>query len=322
MSTQVLSQSTFGVFAAPTAEHRAKFNRTSFQFSHHLAGDELFELPRLATLANKLLAEGGPSSVRWQIGDIPVDTKWADVPLSGQQDKVAEAISQLSESGSWVLLYSVQNDPAYAALLDCILEEIGRITELNLAEEMTWKDAYIFIASPGSVTPYHIDHEATFLFQVHGQRVANIWEPDDRSVLTDQEIEEYYIGDLGAANYRETNQERAKVYDLAAGTGVHHPMLSPHCFKNGSEYSVALGVHFCLRDADCRARIYQVNHYLRRLGLKPSAPGTSAWKDNAKIFAVGLFSKKNPKNKFDLLRSGIRRMLAPLELARKIKTRS
>ncbi len=31
-------------------------------------------------------------------------------------------------------------------------------------EDVTWEDAYIFLASPNAVTPYHIDHEATFLF--------------------------------------------------------------------------------------------------------------------------------------------------------------
>lgn len=317
---QTLSEGRSRVFAGAPTEFREKFNKRSFQFSHYLAGNELFELPRLALLANKLLAEQGHSSIRWQVGDVPVDSKWADVPLRGQQSKVAEAISQLSESGSWVLLYSVQNDPVYAELLDRILQEVGEMTGANLRDEMTWKDAYIFMASPGSVTPYHIDHEATFLFQICGRRTANIWDGNDRAVLTNQEIEEYYIGDLGAANYRTANQERANVYELASGTGVHHPMLAPHCFKNGAEYSIALGVHFCLRAADERARIYQVNHYLRRVGLEPSPPGKSFWKDRLKIFTVGAFSKRNPKNKFELLRSGIRRMVAPFELARKLKS--
>jgi hypothetical protein len=319
LPTQVLTESTTRVFSAPSQEYRDKFNRTSFHFSHNLSGNELFELPRLAALANKLLAERGPASVRWQISDVPVDKKWADVPLNKQQEKVAEAISHMNESGSWVLLYSVQNDPAYAALLDRVFGELEGVTGVSLAGKVTWKDAYIFIASPGSVTPYHIDHEATFLFQVHGRRVANIWDPNDRTNLTDREIEEYYIGDLGAANYRHENQQRAKVYDLVAGTGVHHPMLAPHWFKNGGEYSVALGVHFCLRDADQTARVYQVNHYLRRMGFQPSAPGESASKDAIKKFAVGLFSKRNPKNKFELLRSGIRRMVAPLDWAKKLK---
>ena len=118
MPTQVLAETTPRVFSAPSQEYRDKFNQTSFHFSHNLSGNELFELPRLAALANKLLAERGPASVRWQISDVPVDKKCADVPLNKQQEKVAEAISHMNESGSWVRWDSVRSDPAYAGWLD------------------------------------------------------------------------------------------------------------------------------------------------------------------------------------------------------------
>lgn len=40
-------------------------------------------------------------------------------------------------------------------------------------EDVTWQDAYVFMASPGSVTPYHIDHE------------ASIWTVKDPAILPD-----------------------------------------------------------------------------------------------------------------------------------------
>jgi hypothetical protein len=190
-----------------------------------------------------------------------------------------------------------------------------------LRPEITWKDSYIFMASPHAVTPYHIDHEMAFLMQVHGNRLAHLWDQKDRSVLTEKEIEEYYMGDLGAGTYLEKNQPKAYVYNMDVGKGVHHPVLAPHYYKNGDTYSVAIGVHLCLRNVDQRGRAYQINSCLRKLGMKPTAPGVSPWKDSLKIGALNLLDKKNPKTKFDLIRSGAMRLKTPFRLASKLKGR-
>jgi hypothetical protein len=305
------------IFAADSPAFRDQFNREPFAFTHQLADHPLFDLPRLATLAQTLI-EKGPENVRWQVSDAGVDEKW-NVPSKGQGEGVSEAIANLDRSGSWVLLYRVQNDPEYKAMLDSIMAELETVTGRTLGPDVTWKDAYIFMASPHAVTPYHIDHESTFLFQIHGHRLANIWNPDDRSVLTDTEIEDYYNGNVSAADYREENQSKAHVFEMAQGTGVHHPVRSPHWFKNGETYSIALGVHFCLREYDKEARIYQVNGWLRRFGLRPKPPGRSRWSDRAKMSIVGLFAKRSPKNKFELLRSGISRLTSPIRLAQTLK---
>lgn len=290
--------------------HAVDFNKNAFLFSHALAGHPLFTLPRLARLAERLLGETQGRNIRWQSSGAPVDAGW-DVPLNDKIESVNEAIANLASSGSWVLLYSVQRDPEYRALLDQLMEEILENTGLS-RDAVTWEDAYVFLASPGSTTPYHIDHEATFLFQIHGNRTANIWSAHDRSILSDQEIEAYYAGDFNAARYREENQRRAAVFALDAGKGVHHPSRAPHWFRNGNDYSVALGVHFCVRECDAEAAPYQMNHLLRKIGLRPTAPGQSAWKDKTKSAVIRAFAKRDPQSKNDMLRSGYNRMTWPL----------
>jgi hypothetical protein len=287
-----------------TSEIQEKFNLASFMFSHNLAGHPLFELPRLVELANTL-SKDQPNKIACQASEIPAHSKWSEIPT---KEYVEEVISKIEDSGSWVLLYSVQQDPEYNFLLNKIITELEALTGRPLQKEITWLDAYIFIASPHSVTPYHIDHESTFLFQIHGEREANIFDSFDRSVLTDEEIERYYIGDLQSANYLKENQSKASVYKLAPGKGVHHPVRAPHWFKNGDKYSIAMGIHFCQRSYDLQARIYQFNYYLRRLGLTPIPPGKSAIRDKAKIFAMGLLAKRNPSSKYELIRSSITRL--------------
>jgi hypothetical protein len=59
------------------------------------------------------------------------------------------------------------------------------------------------------------------------------------------------------------------------------------------------------------ARVYQINYYLRKLGLLPKSPGQSRLKDSLKQSLVGFFTKRNPDVKMDIVFSGIERMKAP-----------
>jgi hypothetical protein len=289
---------------------REDFNRRSFLFSHSLAEHPLFELPRLADLATRILGEPRKTKgVHWHGQGVGISTKWSEVQVAREMQLVCDAIANIEASGSWVLLYSVQSSPEFKVLLDRALRDIEVAVGEPLLDRITWSDAYIFLASPHAVTPFHIDHESTFLFQIHGRRTANIWDQSDRSIITDQELENYYLGDLSAANYHPDKQPRAMVYDLQAGKGVHHPSCAPHAFTNGDTYSVAMGVHFCLRDLDRRARVYQANGVLRKFGVCPTPPGQSSLQDGLKSRLVGLFSDRKPETKSELLRSGINRIL-------------
>ena len=317
LATQQKSSLPSSVFKEGQEQFRRLYNRQSFQFNHDLAGHPLFELPRLATLAETL----GPANMLQLSSDADFNLRWTGMKVKDHREKVSQAIANLQKSGSWLLLYRAQTDPEYRALMDQIIAEIGERAGMPLEQQITWRDAYIFMASPLAVTPYHIDHESTFLFQIHGQREANIWDRDDRSVLTEPELESYYCGNLSAATYRECKQAKARVYAMTAGTGVHHPCLAPHAFRNGPTYSIALGVHFCLHDWDQRARVYQVNHCLRQFHLKPTPPGRSAWRDRAKIGALGLISKRNHQTKYELIRSGIRRLTFPMRAVSELKKR-
>ncbi len=299
------------------AEIGRQFNKHPFSFTHNLAGHSLFALPRLKKLAAFLMQQDGDRTVRWQTSNAPIESGWkiSYEDMSG----LSEAIESIEQSGSWVLLYSVQRDPEYRALLDQLMAEIIAATGVS-HDEITWEDAYIFMSSPQSLTPYHIDHEATFLFQVHGSRRARIWDANDRDVLSDLEIESYYAGDFSAATYRPENDSKAYVFALTPGKGVHHPCRAPHSFNNGEVYSVALGVHFCIRSVDRQAGAYQINHYLRQLGLNPKSPGTSRWQDNIKMSTISALSSRNPANKDELLRSGIRRLTYPIKVLRDLKS--
>ncbi len=296
------------IIEVDTLGFQEKFNHSPFMFSHNLVGHPLFEIPRLIELANTLFPKGQILCLR--SGKSP-GMKWEQIPKKKQ---IVDSILNIEESDSFVMFKSAHVDPDYKALLDKTLIELEDITTVPLHREITWSIATIIVSSPHSITPYHIDHDCNFLFQIHGDKDVHLFDQNDRTVLTEEEIENFYLGHISSANYREENQSKASVNHLVPGKGVHHPVLAPHWVKNRDSYSVSLSINFCLKTCDLHSRIYQINYYLRKLGMLPSPPGQSALQDQTKILAVEMFSKRKPENHDELLRSGIKRITAPAKL--------
>jgi hypothetical protein len=293
------------IFDHSPGEFAERFNRLPFAVSHNLGEHPLFELPRLVELAQTLWALAG-SKVLFQQGTADFANRWDEVPKKALS--FIKGIREIQRSGSWVLLKSIQEDPEYQACIDLCVTELSELTGVDLKKEITWIDGYIFIASPGAVTPHHIDHESNFLLQVHGEKRINVCDPGDRAVLFEEEIENYYAGDLSAARFKPVSQEKAYVFPMKPGTGVHIPSKGPHWVRNDDQYSVSFSINFCMRETDVRSRIYQCNHYLRKLDFTPTPPGRSAVKDRLKIMALGRLGGGSVGNKNELLRKNIKRL--------------
>lgn len=296
-----------GVLRANPTQFRRDFNVRSFLFEHSLAGHSLFNVGRLAQLGERMLAQGELEKFVAKSGkDNAAASRISAMP---PQARVAATIEQLHEAGTWMKLTGANTvDPQYHELLQELLRNLEDLAGFALRAEITWSTLTIFMASPRIITPYHIDHESNFLFQVSGNKQITLFDQQDRALLSEDEIEEFYAGDFEAARFREGLQSRGIEYALAPGKVVHHPPLAPHWVKNGDEVSISVSIGFCLRRFDRRARIYQVNHFLRRLGLKPQPPGRSAVSDGIKIAGVGIISKSDPTNPEEILYSGVERL--------------
>src|SRR5579885_1047209 len=63
------------------------------------------------------------------------------------------------------------------------------------------------------------------------------------------------------------------------------------------------------------ARVYQANYCLRRMGLRPAAPGASRLRDELKYWAFARLAKSDPASWDELMYSGMHRLKAPARLA-------
>jgi hypothetical protein len=105
-------------------------------------------------------------------------------------------------------------------------------------------------------------------------------------VTSDEELENYFLGDPSGAIFKPERQADAKCYELRAGRGVHVPCMAAHWAQNLDSPSVALSINFDLRSIASVGRLYRLNGRLRRLGLIPTPPGRSKWRDISKQAAL------------------------------------
>ena len=154
----------------------------------------------------------------------------------------------------------------------------------ELFKKIKWFEAIVFITSPNRVTEYHIDRECSWIFQIRGNKSIHLFDRADKDVVPEEELERFYTVDNMASEYKPQFEDRALVYDMTPGTGVHIPVNTPHWLKNGNNVSITLNVNFQFHDAEI-ANLYKANYYLRKLGLKPSRPGVHKTADRLKAWA-------------------------------------
>ncbi|WP_233862420.1 cupin-like domain-containing protein [Paraburkholderia adhaesiva] len=296
-------------------EFKSNFNLNSFKFTHTLHQSGLFEIPRIAQVARRMIDRPG-SFTALNFSQGTVASKFSASPKDARLD---DTIARLGESGTWVKLTCAQNyDAEYAQVLDTVTSELESLSGWPLHRDITWVSMTLLLSSPKIATPFHIDHETNFLFQLQGSKDVCLFPPNDRELLTDKEIETYYSGNFEAALYRRELQDRGTVYRLAPGEVVHNPSLAPHWVKNDDNISVSISINYCLKPLDARARVYQANYILRSMGMHPLPPGLSPMRDRVKRTVLSTLEHRNPKSFSDVIHTPINRLRSPLKAVRRL----
>jgi hypothetical protein len=151
---------------------------------------------------------------------------------------------------------------------------------------------WCFISSPGAVTPYHMDHETNFLLQVRGSKTVSVWDPTNRAVLSEEELEAFHSEwSLDKVKWRPEFEAHAKRVEAKPGDGVFMPFTAPHAVKNHDAVSITLSMTFMSERDDVEQKAFAGNRRLRVLGLKPMPVGQSLTRDRVVGKALDLYSK-------------------------------
>jgi hypothetical protein len=269
----------------PEGLFRRNYNRKTFCFPHGLSANPLFDLDNLIELSKRMPDH---RDTYWSNGKVAVGNGWE--AGTGGRMSLQDSIANIAANDSIVILKHTEQDPVYGPVLQDFLGKVVDLAGEQMRSDVTVGEALILISSPNRVTPYHMDGETNFLVQVRGDKWFYVFDHEDRSLVTHEERERYFSGDISAIPYREEHQKNAVAYDLKEGYGVHVPLCAPHWVQNRDNVSVAISITYELRSVERLTRIHRTNRRLRRLGFNPTPPGKSALGDQLKVAAARAFS--------------------------------
>lgn len=296
---------------------KENYNVRPFKVHHTLCRSGLFEISEIVKTARSIIGSGNAADfLALDLRKESISSKFTEAT---QHDRLTEVIERLGEGGSWIRLSRTQDyNRDYAQVLARLIDEIGIYADRPFRQEVTWATLTVILTSPGISTPFHIDHESNFLFQIQGEKDVCLFDPGDREVLPEIELERFYASSYNTPSYKPELQSHGQIFKLTPGEAVHHPPVAPHWVKNGNNVSVSLSISFCMRPLEQRARIYQANFMLRQLRLKPRPPGYSPRRDALKAKLVSALEMPNPKTFQDIVYSPMTRLKSPMQFLKKV----
>jgi ribosomal protein L16 Arg81 hydroxylase len=257
---------------------RQDYERRPFVIHHDLADHPLLALPRLMALAREL----DPADVELNAGDVPVSMVDERRPDHGLTPEAA--LDRIRECKTWLGLKKIGQVPRYRALVDSLLDQLQPLIE-PMYPRMYGRQGFIFVTSPSSLVPYHMDPEHNFLFQIRGGKTFTIFDKTDRQLLPEEEIERHYSDENRKMVLARELESRGQRIPLRPGDALHVPINAPHYVQNDAEVSISLSVTFRSPAADQRQQVYLLNRRLRALGLTPAPFGASPARDRIKLGA-------------------------------------
>lgn len=248
--------------------------------THALTEHPLLQIDALVELGRR---QQERNLVRTHSAAATAGTSFADAPLLHPNDKGTVAtLAEIEKAGAWMSLLNVQADPVYRRLIDEILDEVKPIVSVR-DPGMCYRAGWIFVSSPGAVTPFHMDHEHNFILQIRGRKRLYTWDPFDRVVVSERAQELFHDQhSRELVTWSEQWRARARVFDLEPGLGGYMPSTSPHLVENGDGPSITISFTYYTDSTRQRELLYRGNAKLRRLGLDPRPVGTSPGRDRVK----------------------------------------
>jgi hypothetical protein len=253
----------------------ACFGRRSFTLRHSLADHPLLSAEAVQDLADRLPA----AWVRRESGTLPYESRgYVDVG----RGKPSQTIRTISDINTRVSLREIQQDAIYAPFVRACQDEIEPRVGTREGGLCGWS-GYVFVTSPDSTTPMHLDPEHSFLLQIRGTKrifVAGLCDPD---LLAEQVANCVDGRECDFDALRAASQE----FVLEPGDGVYFPSFVPHwVYTTGDETSVSFSLPFYTRLGDRAAYVHRFNTRLRALGRSPRPPGVSPTVDKVKAFTL------------------------------------
>jgi len=261
----------FGPFTWTGGEHSP-----AFRFGHALADDPMLELEAIAMLADRLR----PDLIETAASDRGrVEAGFRPVAWSGP--RASSAVREVAERRLWVAISLIEEDPLYRGWIGELFGEFCAAAGIAAAA-VGQPEGYLFVSAANTTVPFHVDHENNLFFQVRGRKQFTVGYFADEARKSTA-FEGMYSHEYGAVDREPVG---LVTHDLQPGSGLFIGPDCVHSVATEGELSISLSLVWGTPVLRRYAKVYAVNHHLRRLGLDPRAPGRSTVIDGSKAAAA------------------------------------
>lgn len=253
-------------------------DRQGFLFHHKLLGHPALSLENLARVIPGLPADQVFHSSGQLRNTDNFDTAHVDhKPALGLQ----QAMDQLLTTDAYIMVRQPETDPSFKTLMEQLHDDVTRLFEsIGIGGGIEDGMLYLFIASPNSVTPFHIDRYSTFLMQFRGSKEVTVYPPWDQRVVDDEDAEAFFARTGRRPVWRPESENLGHRFSFSPGQALHIPFAAGHHVRNGSEdVSISLSIIFNTSRTRQLMRALAFNQRIRpqlsRIGMQPRrvAPG-------------------------------------------------
>lgn len=261
-------------------------DRQPFKFSHNLMGHPALSLENLGRVLPALSTDLVFYSKSTRDTGADLD-RLHEEKRNGLS--IEETIENIRTSDSYIMVRSPETDPSFASLHKELLDEVGKlIQERGSGNEARESMLYLFIASPNSVTPFHIDRYSTILMQFRGSKTVTIYPAWDERVTDQRECEDYvaYAAKRGP-RLKTEGEECGTSFSFSPGQALHIPFVAGHHVQNGADdVSISMSIIFKTDETERMRRAILFNRKARKafsgLGFQPAVVGQNPLKDAMK----------------------------------------
>lgn len=253
------------VLASASAEAlRTLFPSTAGGLLHELADHPVLALENLALAAERM----NPAHVEVRAAKNRNGASFAMAdPTCGS---TSETIRSIGNSNRWVMLRFAEQLPEIAELLSALLRQIEPVLAARGGKAVL-SNAFVFISSPGTLTPFHFDPEFNVFCQISGTK--RFWTlPPVGPWLPPAAQEHYHTSGDNLLPWDETHPGNATMHRLGPGQGLFVPYKAPHWVEVEAEPSVSLQLTWRTAASLEQDMAWRCNGWLRNKGLSPAPP--------------------------------------------------
>ena len=264
-----------------------RLDREPFQFTHKLLGHPTLSLENLTKVIPGLPKE----DVFYSKGLMKTADNFEKAFNQRPKDfSIEEVIETIRVSNSYIMVSSPESDRSFSPLYRELIADVEALMhDRGVGTKAIDPKLYLFIASPNSVTPFHIDRYSTFLMQFRGSKEVSVFQPWDERVVSSSDREAYVAYANTQLPWSLETDAFAKKFTFNQGDALHIPFVSGHHVRNGSEdVSISMSIIFNTQETMRWRKALTFNHasrqLLKPLGILPTPIGISPWRDTTKAY--------------------------------------